>query len=74
MNRRNSALRVAFLTDSAFDKANAESHGALKKRAIRKLQRDARWPVVENSHQPDIVFRTIRNPAGGWMLRKHERR
>lgn len=74
MNRRNSALRVAFLTDWQFQKQEQEHQQELKKRAIRRLSREIRYPVVENSHQPDIIFRVIRNEEGGWKLRKHDTR
>lgn len=74
MNRKNSALRVAFLTDTAFQRANEQALGALKKRAIRRIQREVHYPVVENSTYPDIVFRILRKEGGGWMMRKHERR
>lgn len=73
MDRRNSALRVAFLTDFQFQKQAQEHQHELKKRAIRRLQREIRYPVVENSTHPDIIFRVIRNEAGGWKLRKHTR-
>jgi predicted PP-loop superfamily ATPase len=74
MNRKNSALRVAFLTGSSFDEQDAKMQGELKKRAIRRIQREVRYPVVENSTNPDIIFRVIRREGGGWMMRKHERR
>jgi hypothetical protein len=40
MNRRNSALRVAFLTDTAFQREDQQKRGALKARAIRRIQRE----------------------------------
>ena len=71
-NRRNSALRVCFLTDSRFDQENQRTNGALKKRAIRQIQRIVRYPVVENSFAPDVCFRIYRVGDGSkqWMLRK----
>lgn len=71
MNRKNSALRVAFLTDSYFDREDAAKRGELKKRALRVIQREVRYPVVENSTSPDIILRIIRRGGDkGWMLRK----
>lgn len=70
MNRKNSALRVAFLTDTAFQREDYLKSGMLKKRAIRKIQHEVHYPVVENSTAPDIVFKILRVPGGGWMLRK----
>lgn len=70
-NRRNSALRVAFLTDSRFDQLNRECNGELKKRALRVIMRHVRYPVVENSNNPDIMFYILRAPGSkGFMLRK----
>ena len=63
-NRKNSALRVAFLTDSSFQAANEAAKGALKKRALRVIERNVRYPVVENSNYPDAVF-YIRRVAYG---------
>jgi len=71
-NRRNSALRVAFLTDFQFGKLAEDQQQNLKKRAIRCIERQVRYPVVENSAYPDIVLKIIRREDGdkGWMLRK----
>jgi hypothetical protein len=71
-NRKNSALRVCFLTDSRFDEENRRANGALKKRALRQIQRIVRYPVVESANFPDVCFRVYRVGDGSkqWMLRK----
>lgn len=68
---KNSALRVAFLTDSRFDKEDALANGNLKKRALRCIHRQVRYPVVEHSTAPDVYFYIMRQPGSqSWMLRK----
>lgn len=69
--RRNAAIRVAFITDSIFDKENEAAKGALKKRALQILMKHARYPVIESSNVFDTSFYIMRQPgAKAWMLRK----
>lgn len=73
-NIKNRAIRVAFLTNDIFQKENEASGGALKKRALRVVSRNLRYPVVESSDKPDIVFYVIRQPGSrSWMLRTEKR-
>lgn len=68
---RNRALRVAFLTNSAFQLENALAKGALKKRALRVIERNIRHAVIESSDQPDVIFYIQRVPGGkSWQLRR----
>lgn len=72
---RNSALRVAFLTDSRFERENAASGGKLKQRALRCIMRQVRYPVIENSDRPDAVFYIQRlEGSKGWKLVKRQER
>lgn len=71
MNRRNSALRVAFLTDFQFQRLSEKQQQEAKKRALRAIMRQVRYPVVENSTSPDITFQVMRRGGdNSWMLRK----
>lgn len=73
-NRRNSALRVCFLTDSRFDAEDRRSNGNLKKRALRCIQRNVRYPVVEYSgDHVDAVFYILKE-GSNWVLRKQKRK
>ncbi len=66
-----SAVRIAFLTDSAFDKQDKAKLGALKKRALRVMMQKLRAYCVEDSNNPDVVFE-VRRLAGSksWCLHK----
>ena len=68
---RKSGIRIAFLTDSTFEKENAEKLGALKKRALRMMMQRLRAFCIESSDQPDVVFE-IRRLAGSksWYLHR----
>ncbi len=68
---RNTAVRVAFLTDSRFDVDNLAAKGALKKRALRVIERKLRHAVVEDSYRPDVVFYIIKD-QGSWVLRRQK--
>lgn len=69
--RRNSALRVAFLTCPAFQALIPRAQQAQKKQALRVIMRQVRYPVVENSNYPDILFYILRLPGSKrFMLRK----
>jgi len=68
---RNTAIRVAFLTDYRFQKLDVQQQQKIKKRALRWLERNMRYPVVENSHSPDGVFYVVQNPlTRQWYLRR----
>ena len=68
---RQSAVRIAFLTDSTFEKANEEKLGALKKRALRVMQQRLRTFCVEDSNNPDVVFEVRRLPGTkSWCLHR----
>jgi len=68
---RKSAVRIAFLTDSAFDRQDAAKLGALKKRALRVMMQRLRTYCVEDSNNPDVVFE-VRRLAGSksWCLHR----
>lgn len=68
---RRSAIRIAFLTDSAFDEQNRAKLDALKKRALRVLMLKSRTFCVEDSNNPDVVFE-VRRLAGSksWCLHR----
>lgn len=69
--RKAKCVRVAFLTDSSFRRDNERMNGALKKRALRELQKRHKLPVYEDSTFPDIVFTVYRLPGSkSWCLRR----
>lgn len=64
-------MRVAFLTDTSFSRENALKAGQLKKRALRAIQRKFRKMVVEDSDNPDIIYKVYREPGSkSWALRR----
>ena len=65
------AVRVAFLTDTAFRNENDAKLGALKKRALRAIMLRSRTAVVEDSTNPDLVFAIYREAGSkSWCLRR----
>ena len=65
------AVRVAFLTDTAFRKEDDFKLGALKKRALRAIMLKSRSAVVEDSTNPDLVFAIYREAGSkSWCLRR----
>lgn len=68
---RNTAVRIAFLTDSRFQQEDRASGGRLKKRALRVIERNLRHAVIEDSFRPDAIFYIIRSGSGKqWCLRR----
>mgnify|MGYP001610610173 CR=1 FL=1 len=68
---KNTAIRVAFLTDYRFARLDKLEQEKIKKRALRFMQRNLRYPVVENSSTPDGVYLLVQNPlTKQWYLRR----
>lgn len=69
--RRSNTVRIAFLTDSSFDRENRDKLGALKKRALRTMMLKVRQHCVEDSNNPDVIFEVRRLPGSrSWCLHR----
>ncbi len=68
---KSSAVRIAFLTGTAFNAQGAEKVAALKKNALRVLMQRSRTYCIEDATNPDVVFEVRRLPGRkGWCLHR----